>query len=376
MAIRTRLQIGWFAHVARSTKVAWEHAVRIIPASAILKKNETDKILTLINGSRLTFGSLDEPDYVLGAGFDIIVIDEGARVTKYARDEILAPMAADRNGLILVITTPKGKKGKGGWVWRDYQKAAQGVPGYYKMTGPTTQNPLPAIKEWARWAKANLPGDVYRQEILAQFLDYGGTVLDLSGIATMGGNEDHPIRLPFVEGPELYCKLEDRSVVTEPCSTGIDLADTVNYTVVASIGMNSGRLKYMDRFHRIGWHPAVQRIKRGLQGRRGLVRVDATGLGGPVCAMLRKANVAFKPVTFNPEVKTSLVQGLQVATEQREFATPWIAEMIAEGESFEGDVLTSGRMKYGAADGFHDDIIIALALAVQGIQNRITGVPT
>ena len=63
-----------------------------------------------------------------------------------------------------------------------------------------------------------------------------------------------------------------------------------------------------------------------------------------------------------------------MAIEQKEFTMPWIAEAVSEGETFEADVLSSGRMKYGAAQGFHDDIIISLALAIRAARRRITGV--
>lgn len=368
-------------------KVAWQHALSCIPQTAILSKSESNKEFVLLNGSTFQFWSLDEPDNVLGWGYDIAVLDEGARISKYARDEIVAPMLADRNGAMLVITTPKGQKGRGGWVWRDYKKAQQRAPGYYKMTGPSTQNPLASIREWASWAKTNLPDSVYRQEILAEFLESGTTVFDLTPICVNGGDEDHPIRLPFhesplVEGPPIHPYPKeaappsadgDKSHV-ERCALGVDLAQTQNYTVITAIGLESGRLRTMQRFNKISWEVQVERIKKAKEQYYGPMSVDTTGIGGPIREMLRRKSVGFTAVTFTTEEKQTLIQGLQVAIEQRELSMPWIAEAVSEGETFEADVLSSGRMKYGAAQGFHDDIIISLALAVRAAKRRITGV--
>ena len=359
------IRIGWFAHVSKSMKVAWEHACSVTPPSALAKKSETDKTLTFLQDARIAFGSLDEPDNILGWGYDIIVLDEGARISKYARDEIIAPMAADRNGVVVVITTPKGKLGKASWVWRDYKKAQQHAPGYYCMTGPSMENPLKSIQEWAAWAKDNLPDKTFKQEILAQFMEGGGGIINLRPICTVEGTEDRPVKLPYRAKP----MTQERHVI------GIDLAETQNFTVVTALGLTSRRVKWMDRFQRIGWDAQIARMKKAVAACPGQVVIDGTGIGKVVSQMMRKAGVPHRRVVYNNEIKTNLVQGLQVAVEQEEFAMPWIEEAVSEAETFEEDVLSSGRMKYGAASGFHDDIINSLALAVQAAQRRITGVP-
>lgn len=361
-----RLRIGWFAPVTKAMKVAWEHACSLVPATAVLSRSETDKSILLINGTRLQFWSLDEPDNVLGWGYDLVVIDEGARVSKYARDEIVAPMLADRDGVMVVITTPKGRTGRGGWVWRDFQKARQGVAGYHWMQGPSTQNPLPSIRAWCRWAKDNLPEAVYRQEILAEFLESGATVLDLRPICTNGGSEDHPVKLPFCE------KVDDG----DECDQGVDLAQTTNFTVVSAIGRRSNRLKWMDRFQRLPWETQAERLKRAVAWcRGGKPLVDHTGIGRPVAEIFRRCGYAHRGVTFDNEEKMTVVQGLQVSVEKREWSMPFIEEAVSEADTFECDVLSSGRLRYRAAEGFHDDVVISLGLAVRSRTNRITGVP-
>jgi hypothetical protein len=125
-----------------------------IPKSCMAYKNETDGVARLVNGSVFKFGTMKDPDEQRGPNFDIVVLDEGAQISTYARDMVVAPMIADSKiQLIVVLTTPKGKRGKGAWVSRDFQKAKDKEPGYYYIKGKTEENPSPAVREWAAWAR-------------------------------------------------------------------------------------------------------------------------------------------------------------------------------------------------------------------------------
>lgn len=354
LALAAAIKVGWFAHQYAAVRVAWEEFVKRLPSAALNYARETTHDLELINGSRVEMFTAENPDAALGRGFDLVVIDEGARVRASVRDEAIPPMLADRDGRLLVLTTPKGKRGPGAWVWRDLHKAQSKQAGYYWLQGPTTDNPLPAIQEHVRFAEANLPRDAFRQEYLAEFLDYGAGVLDLTPVCLNGGSEQAPVALPFEEPHE-----------GEPCVMGLDLAQREDFTAAVVIGQKSKRVRAVHHFHQLPWEVQVERVC-ALSGRYGNcpVVVDATGLGSVVVEMLRKQVQNLTPVTFTNDSKTTLVQGLQVAVERREFSMPWIAELVSEGAAFEAELLSSGRIRYEAAEGFHDDLVVALMLAV------------
>lgn len=364
LGLERRVKVGWFAPVSKATRVAWEHACSVIPRSALLDRSETEKSLLLVNGSRFQFFSLDEPDNVLGWGFDLVLLDEGARVSKYARDEIVAPMVADRDGTLVAITTPKGRTGRGGWVWRDFQRAKQGLPGYYWLAGPSTQNPLPSIRSWVKWAKDNLPDRVYRQEILAEFLEQEEVILDLRPACVGGGSEGDPCDLPFEMEPS-----------PGRHSLGCDLAKVRDWTVVTAVDLETGQLRYADRFHRMSWEMQVHRVLHAQERYAGVLNVDATGLGEPVVEMMERAGLVVNPVKFTVDSKTELVESLIVAIERSEFTMPWIEQAVAEADTLECDLLSSGRVRYRAAEGFHDDFVMSLGLAVHGLRHRVRGVP-
>ena len=382
LSLRRRpLSIGWFAPTYKQAKIAWHKTLWTIPQSAITSKNASDLELRLNTGSRWNFWGMDRPDNALGWGYDVGVLDESARISGYARDEIIAPMVADNDGVLISITSPKGKKGRGAHVWRDWKKAQAGEPGFYKTSFATHENPRPGIQKWVRFAEKNLPTAIYRQEILAEFLDSGGQLLDFTGIATLGGSEKDPVTLPYRREWE----------PEEDCYAGLDLGQKTDFTVLGIFGEQSGNLFACDRFKDLPWRAAIARVVETLKGfcrekpegrgkpaRQIVVYVDVTGLGGPVVEMLFEEiaglPVDVVPTTFDNELKQTLVQGLQVAVERREIAIPYIEEAMSEAETLEADPLSSGRIRYAAADGFHDDIICAWGLAVLALNRRITGV--
>jgi Terminase large subunit, T4likevirus-type, N-terminal len=381
-ALERRVRVGWYAHVDKAARIAWDFARAVLPPALVVSRNEAEHTFTLANGSTFTFGSMKEPDNNRGGNFDLVVCDEGAQISAYARDMVVGPLVAEgKPGVIVVFTTPKGKRGRGGWVYRDFMKAKGGSPGYFQIKGRTEDNPLRSVKAWAAWARKNLPEATVKQEIDADFLEGGGGVVDFRRISINGGDEEHPVTLPFHEDPVVGANGTTRR---EACVVGLDPAQTRDYFGCAAIEVESHRLRGMIRFHGYDWPRQVQMAaefwKRyaGPPGHRIPARLDTTGIGSPVGTLLQQHGVRFVGVNFSkkPEHrderfdvdnKTLIVQALQVATEQDLWSAPWIEELITEGDAFEMELLSSGHVRYAAAEGFKDDLVIAVGLAICGM---------
>jgi hypothetical protein len=77
-----------------------------------------------------------------------------------------------------------------------------------------------------------------------------------------------------------------------------------------------------------------------------------------------------EPVKFTSLVKTQLVQRLVVAVEQRTVSWPRAWSVLTdEMKRYEYAIGASGAITYSAPSGFHDDCVMALALAAAGRQN-------
>ena len=136
----------------------------------------------------------------------------------------------------------------------------------------------------------------------------------------------------------------------------------------------------MERFNRLDWPVQRERIAGFVKKWRGRLVMDATGVGDPVFDDLRRELPDAEGFRITAQSKRELVQGLMVAVEQRRVTWPAGSVGSGSGQVAVGDweVLTaemrryeyaagpSGQVTYSAPSGYHDDCVMALALAVWG----------
>ena len=92
--------------------------------------------------------------------------------------------------------------------------------------------------------------------------------------------------------------------------------------------------------------------------------MDATGAGDPIYDDLARVWPRIEAVRFTNQKKVELIQRLAVNIEQRQVLWPLAWEVVTdELKRYEYVIGASGAITYGAPGGFHDDAVIALALA-------------
>jgi len=93
------------------------------------------------------------------------------------------------------------------------------------------------------------------------------------------------------------------------------------------------------------------------------VRLDATR-DNKIVQDLEDAGLAVDPVRFSASTKRTLIENLITRLEAEELTLPASANtLLNELEVYEYDMTDSGRVRYMAPSGFHDDCVDALALA-------------
>ncbi len=108
--------------------------------------------------------------------------------------------------------------------------------------------------------------------------------------------------------------------------------------------------------------------------------VDATGVGRPIVDQLRQSVseviavtiTAGKDATFKdgmwyvpkPELVGALVAALENDRLKIASGLRYAAALVGELQSFRRQVTGAGRAAYGAETGAHDDLVVAVALAV------------
>lgn len=315
-------------------------------------KRTKPRALEFDNGSRISFRSAEREDSLRGPGLDFLVIDEAGSVPARAWNEELRPALSDTRGDALMIGTPKGRN-----FFFDWYKRGQSTdrPDTASVRAPTSQNPhVPA--EEIESLRDQMPERTFRQEHLAEFVDDSGGVFD----GVRDAVADHTLPIPPADAPD-------------PFAIGVDFARHEDYTVIVVLDAG-GRLVAFDRLRRVSWNRIQSRITDLAEKySRSSIAVDATRDNKIVSDLENSGGLDVEPVNFSSK-KTELIDNLALSLESDELTLSTDApELINELEVFEYDMTDSGRVRYAAPSGFHDDTVDALALAVEAKSNVTTG---
>jgi hypothetical protein len=297
---------------------------------------------------RVWFLSADNPDNIRGFGFQGVVIDEAAAIPADVWHYVLRPTIAQTLGWAVFVSTPKGHN----WFYDLYTRGMDpSERDYASFAFPSKASPYFPAKEWDE-ARRTLPEDVFRQEYMAEFMeDSAGVFRNVDGclIREEGTTKD-------ANDAKLGCI---RNVVI-----GCDVAKHTDFTVLVAMDAETGRCFAMDRFNHLDWPIQKERILTFARKYRGRLILDASGVGDPIFDDLKRVYVDIEPFKFTSLSKTELVQRLIVAVEQRKVA--WSAGwevLTAEMRRYEYQIGPSGGITYSAPGGYHDDCVMALALA-------------
>ena len=340
-AARGRLA-WWVSPSYKTSEVGWRplrQIARRIPGAEI---RLVDRMVTLPGGGFVAVRSADNPDSLRGEGLDFVVMDECAFMRREAWTEAIRPALSDRQGTALFISTPKGRN----WFWEIYQRGVSGEEGWQSWTFPTSSNPFIA-KEEIEAAKRDLPDIIFRQEYLAEFVDSNGSVF-------------RRVQEAAVLEPADYQK--DRQYVA-----GVDVASSVDYTVVTVLDAETKDQVYLDRFNRVDYPVLINNLEADYH-RYHLTSmvVESNSIGRPVIDELVLRGLNIIPFTTTSATKQAIIQDLQSAFENGQIRIINDPVLVGELLSFEGKRNASGGFSYSAPAGMHDDTVLSLAIAWHG----------
>jgi phage FluMu gp28-like protein len=267
-----------------------------------------------------------------------VVVDEAAYISEDIIMEAVRPMLADYNGQFVAISTPRGRN----WFYRLWHEGQSNESRYRSYRFPSSANPY-LSRAWLTEEQSRRSERVWQQEYLAGFLENEGQVFR--------GVQD------VIAAPPL--------VPMSPCSIGIDLAKTTDWTVMLVLDA-AGRMVEMQRFHRISWPAQIQKIVEFVSTYpNSVVRVDATGVGDPIYDQLRVAlpNHRIHGIRLTSASKEALIENLAMCIETERISITDERQLVHELMCYEFEQTAGLHMRYNAPDGEHDDCVIALALA-------------
>jgi len=342
--------VGWFAPTYKYALEAWRELLQRL-GPIVDRQNEQDRRMELSTGGVIEVWTLDSPDPGRSRKYHLAVVDEAGLVPDLLAiwQEAIRPTLVDYRGRALVLGTPKGRRH--GFVTLFNRGMNAEELDFASFRARTLDNPYIPPEEIEQ-ARRELPPEVFAQEF--------------EGIPTDDGAN------PFgLEAIRACVAAESVENVSEPVVYGVDLARSMDYTVV--LGMDAWRrVVHLERWQ-APWAVTKERIRRRVGGVP--IVADATGVGDAIVADLQGMGVSVTPHVFSQPSKLRLMQRLVAAFQGQELqvsgadADRWL---VAELEAFEFTYTASG-VRYEAPRGEHDDGVMALALALYG-WDRVQGV--
>ena len=335
LSISEAIKGGQVAYITPTYKLAKAFFERLTAALPFKNNISNLKIYCPNNGS-IEFYTGERLDNLRGRKFHLVIIDEAAFIPDLESgwQNSIRPTLTDFEGKAVFLSTPRGKN----FFYSMFMK--QGENDWQSFKFSTYDNPYINTKEIDE-ARLQLPEVVFEQEYLA--------------------NPSENSANPFGNA---YIKNCIRPVSSQQIvAYGIDLAKSVDFTVIIGLD-NGGNVAYFDRFQ-MDWHNTKETIRRLPIAP---ILADSTGVGDPILEDLKREGINIEGLKFTSQSKQQLMEGLAQAIQQGKIGYP-AGVIVDELDIFEYQFTANG-VRYSAPSGFHDDCVVALALAWQNFNYK------
>ncbi|WP_126992245.1 phage terminase large subunit [Thermosipho globiformans] len=326
-----------------------EEALERSPLKGFVKKSKDSPFptITLKNHSVITTRSTAyNGKYLRGRKVDLVVLTEAAFIKDSVYEQVITPMKLDAGAPVILESTPNGMN----YFYEEYQRGLKGANRTVSLHATVYDNPF-LDQEEIENAKAKTPEYVWRQEYLAEFVDDDSSFFPWKVLVEVF--EDYK--------PAGYKEGHTYTI-------GVDLAKYKDYTVIVVLDTTEEPYKIAE-FHRFNQIPYEEIIKlvNDIQIRyNGFVFLDATGVGDPVAERIN----ACQPFVFSQKSKSELLHNLLLVMEQKRILLPSSNITLRDELRYFRRIKSGSGFKLEAQEGYHDDCVMALALAVYGATNK------
>lgn len=135
--------------------------------------NLSDLTITLVNGSKISLKSADNPDNLRGSSLDAVILDEFAFFKEAVWTSSLRPALSDRQGHALFITTPVGTQN---WAYDMYMRGLDPDEPEWASFQYTTLQGGYVTEDEIEQARKDLDARTFSQEYCATFENYANRI--------------------------------------------------------------------------------------------------------------------------------------------------------------------------------------------------------
>lgn len=320
-------QVAYITPTYKLAKTFFEKLIKVVQ----FEHNKSDLIIYFPNGGSVEFFTGERLDNLRGRKFHFVVVDEASFIPNLEDGWLnsIRPTLTDYKGKGLFLSTPRGKN----YFYQLYCKQEEDWESF-KFT--TYDNPYIDVDE-INDARRQLPDAVFEQEYMANPME----------------NAANPFGSNFIN----LCTKQLSNL--EPMYFGIDLAKSVDWTVIVGLDIN-GDVAYFNRFQK-DWATTKETILTLDKSKP--VIIDSTGVGDAITEDLQRYFQRMYGFKYTAQSKQQLMELLAQSIHQIQVGFP-AGPIKSELEIFEY-VYTATGVRYNAPDGYHDDCVNALGLAVK-----------
>lgn len=320
----------------------------LIRTNQEVRIRESEYTIYFPSGGEIQVKTGDDPMMKKGAGLNYVVFDEAALLDPVLWFEVIRPTLADKKGGALFLSTPKGRN----WFWQLYQGALLNTTEWDVFSFPSAVNPLITADE-LETIRTSTPEMTFRQEYLAEFIEDDGAV--------------------FRKVTDAVKRYPNAPTYSGRCVFGVDWAQMHDFTAIVVLDAVTKRVLDIEHFNQVSWE-----IQRGrlealyYKWRPERILAELNSIGSPNIEALQANKLPIEGFTTTSESKSEIIQALVLGFERDEIAIPDNPLLTGELLSYTAERLPSGRWRYSAPQGLHDDMVIALALAYWQSQSWVT----
>jgi hypothetical protein len=350
---------GYFTPSYKLLIEVWDGVLWAL-GKTVLRSNATERRIELKTGGVIEMWTLDDPDAGRSRKYKVVVIDEAQKIDNLLSKWRLAirPTLLDYQGSAWFV----------GSALSDTDFAAlfemAGQPKraetWARWQRPTSENPYIPQSELDE-ARAETPELEYLQEYEAQLIPGGAGVFRYVTRAIDAYNQQY--------GPMVDSYLDLPKGRQYQLST--DLASTQDWSVTVVWDAERKLPVYIDR-RQGDYIPQVDSYVAMVEHLGVTVATVEINSNKAVVELMEAKGVPVNRFITNNDSKKQIIDQLALAFENGEMLIPEHAQLKSELLHFKGERLPGGRVRYQAADGHHDDCVMALAIGWYGINENLS----
>lgn len=344
--------VGYISPSFSQGRKVYSEVVNLLQNTGLIKKqNGTTLTITTITGSTLQFYSIESPTAIRGNTIKgLLVLDEAAFFPDTLTDgsepfsSVIMPITKAKKPKILVISTPKGKRGL---FYNLYMKAQRAQKGFKALKATiyddnlVTDDDIDEIKQL-------INNIAFQEEFLCEFLD--------SGLTFFKGFEECFAQYEY----DIYDKVQ---------AIGIDLSANGDDDTIVTL-INS---KHQTKVYKVQGtlDQKYIRIANIINSTLNLqkVYIEQNGVGQPMLNEIKKLvknkNIVYEWQTSNSS-KTDIIVQLALYISRKDIQFNVDDKMLWEQLStFVQKYTKTGKLQFCGIS--HDDCVMSMAIALQAL---------